>query len=359
MQLPHSIDRAELLKLLNWNSSMPVTSWTPINLVKSTDGRLIDTYLHQINYKTPYQSFAENPDYRQGVPITTYDPMINASKNYKFEHAKRNDNRFSQAIARKYFEAYKKETGNSSVTLTFLSGDKSSLNAALGLRTMFSRAFGSGINLNIRQVPANTYTFMRKNGDFDLTTYNFDEYGSNIDSYMTHLFFKDEIDLTKHKYNGFVDNPTGSWNFHQWYEEHQSELSSIKTSQFLIQSSDAGQEAMWNKVMSIIQIPPYAINPATNAIDKNLVLVSKLKDVWSSRDSVVNSEEKQFLFISMLERIIALSSPIVPILEVDINWVISRLGGVSDTYTYSLQYAYDVLNKPNPSLPGKESLNDR
>ena len=353
--IAYSVNRAELLKLLNWDASFPVTTWTPQNSVYSADGRPTDTFLQNVEYATPYQTYASNPNHRTSIAVSSFDLPTNTAKRYKFEHANRVDNRFDLNIARKYFEAYKKETGNSTVSLKFLAADKVSVDTALGLKTMFARAFGSAINLEIKQVPQNSYVLMRKTAQFDLTTYNFDSYGESINSYMKHLFFTDDIDKNLHKTTAFEDNPTGSWNFNVWYKKHIMDLNNIKTNQLLIATQE--EEDVWAKVLEAIKIEPFKVDPNTNVSSKNKQLTDLLDSFWGKTDPVIDSDDKLFILVSIFERIVALSSPIVPILEVDNAWVISRLGGISQTYSYSLQFAYDVLNKPSPILPGKDSLN--
>ncbi|WP_033161369.1 ABC transporter substrate-binding protein [[Mycoplasma] collis] len=56
-------------------------------------------------------------------------------------------------------------------------------------------------------------------------------------------------------------------------------------------------------------------------------------------------------FIGSFEKIIKDSAIVIPLMEVDTNWEISRVAGVSSLYTFSLQYAYDYTKPPRPGLP--------
>ncbi|VEU59208.1 ABC transporter substrate-binding protein [Mesomycoplasma neurolyticum] len=58
-------------------------------------------------------------------------------------------------------------------------------------------------------------------------------------------------------------------------------------------------------------------------------------------------------FIGSYEKVIKDSAIVLPLMEVDTNWEISRITGVSSLYTYALQYAYDYTKPPRPGLPRK------
>lgn len=65
------------------------------------------------------------------------------------------------------------------------------------------------------------------------------------------------------------------------------------------------------------------------------------------------SERKIVATIASLEKIIRDAAPVIPLMEVDTYWEISRVGRVNSLYKYSLQYAYDVNNPPIKTLPTK------
>nr|WP_307914068.1 hypothetical protein [Mycoplasmopsis bovis] len=44
-------------------------------------------------------------------------------------------------------------------------------------------------------------------------------------------------------------------------------------------------------------------------------------------------------------------APVVPLMEVDTYWEISRVGGTENLFTYSLQFAYDTAFPPKKNLP--------
>ncbi|TDV24278.1 oligopeptide transport system substrate-binding protein [Mycoplasmopsis mustelae] len=71
----------------------------------------------------------------------------------------------------------------------------------------------------------------------------------------------------------------------------------------------------------------------------------ELKEKWS--------QEYVYIFIGELEKVIRDASIVVPLMEVDTNWEITRVGGVDSLYRFSLQYAYDFTRPPRPGLPRK------
>ncbi|WP_117275587.1 ABC transporter substrate-binding protein [Mycoplasmopsis edwardii] len=68
------------------------------------------------------------------------------------------------------------------------------------------------------------------------------------------------------------------------------------------------------------------------------------------------TQEYIYVFIGELEKIIRDASFLVPLMEVDTNWEITRVGGTDSLYRFALQYAYDYTKPPRPGLPrGKEN----
>ncbi|OBU79268.1 ABC transporter substrate-binding protein [Mycoplasmoides gallisepticum] len=69
----------------------------------------------------------------------------------------------------------------------------------------------------------------------------------------------------------------------------------------------------------------------------------ELKENWSL--------DYVYQFIGAIEKIIRDSGLIIPLMEVDTNWEVTRVGGVSSLFTFSLQYAYDYTRPPRDGLP--------
>ncbi|MHA3795966.1 ABC transporter substrate-binding protein [Mycoplasma sp. VS31B] len=69
----------------------------------------------------------------------------------------------------------------------------------------------------------------------------------------------------------------------------------------------------------------------------------EVKDNWEQ--SVV------YQFIGALEKVIRDASIVVPLMEVDTNWEVTKVGGVDSLFRFSLQYAYDMTRPPRNGLP--------
>lgn len=67
------------------------------------------------------------------------------------------------------------------------------------------------------------------------------------------------------------------------------------------------------------------------------------KDKWLRNDV--------YLLVAHFEKIIRETVPVIPLMEVDTTWQITKIGGIRSLYSYSLQYAYDFTNPPRPGLP--------
>lgn len=109
-------------------------------------------------------------------------------------------------------------------------------------------------------------------------------------------------------------------------------------------------ERLWNKFIEL----------AYQKADESLTDYSaRLDSFFTGNFTDKEVEEKWdtqliFSFIATLEKIIRDGAFVVPLMEVDTNWEITRVGGVNSLFTFSLQYAYDYTNPPRPGLPRKK-----
>ncbi|VEU71104.1 ABC transporter substrate-binding protein [Mycoplasmopsis glycophila] len=62
-------------------------------------------------------------------------------------------------------------------------------------------------------------------------------------------------------------------------------------------------------------------------------------------------EDAIFQLIGTFEKVVRENAFVVPLMEVDTNWEVTKVGGVSSLFTFDLQYAYDVTKPPRPGLP--------
>ncbi|MBN3534755.1 ABC transporter substrate-binding protein [Mycoplasma procyoni] len=60
-----------------------------------------------------------------------------------------------------------------------------------------------------------------------------------------------------------------------------------------------------------------------------------------------------YVLIGHFEKIVRDGAFVIPLMEVDTNWEITKVGGVSSVFTFALQYAYDFTRPPKAGLPRK------
>ncbi|WAM00809.1 hypothetical protein NWE60_05170 [Mycoplasmopsis felis] len=65
------------------------------------------------------------------------------------------------------------------------------------------------------------------------------------------------------------------------------------------------------------------------------------------------SQEIVYVFIGELEKVIRDASPVIPLMEVDTNWEITRVGGAVSLFNFALQHAYDFTKPPRPGFRKK------
>lgn len=61
-----------------------------------------------------------------------------------------------------------------------------------------------------------------------------------------------------------------------------------------------------------------------------------------------------YTFIGSIEKIVRDAAPVIPLMEVDTNWEITKVGGVDSLYRFALQYAYDYTKPPRSGLPRRK-----
>ncbi|QMT98370.1 peptide ABC transporter substrate-binding protein [Mycoplasma tullyi] len=107
------------------------------------------------------------------------------------------------------------------------------------------------------------------------------------------------------------------------------------------------QPSFWKKFIEL-SLPKF--NEST--IDYSSRLSSFFSGNFSDEELKENwSLDYVYQFIGAIEKIIRDSGLIIPLMEVDTNWEVTRVGGVGSLYTFSLQYAYDYTKPPRDGLP--------
>lgn len=347
----YAINRNDMLKIVGWNSSFPVNTWTAFGQSSSSFGDATELGFD-------HDTMLTKVDDKLELPIQNYKHIDHMAKQFKFEHVDRTDLTYQPEIANKYLDLFKKANPNlKSITLRYIhNSTDEQLNAGIGIKDALKKAFGDYIDLEIKGLPENVYEDARTRGQFDIIYRNFDTFGSDSYSYVRVFFKPDEIKTKEQKSTGFRNNPAGSWTYKDYFNAlgvHRDSLDEI--------IYDNPSEII--KLMDRLRLDK---NILEKIIDLSLMKKDESVSQYTERYSAFFSgqftekeiqqqfsERKIVATIASLEKIIRDAAPVIPLMEVDTYWEISRVGGDNSLYKYSLQYAYDVNNPPIKTLPTK------
>lgn len=439
----YAINRSEILKIVGWDSSFPVNTWSAFGQAVNSSGDPLEMYFS--NKKTTARN---NKQY----DLQNYDHVVHLAKSYSFEHVSRKDKTYDLETARFYLERYKKKNPNKDkVTLRFLNDSTDEqIQASIGVQNLIKNAFDGYIDVEIKGLPANTFADFVDTGKYDIVYTNFDRFGTNPESYVSVFFQTDEISKEQQKITGFRLNPSGSWTYSTYFNDiiyqkinHQDWFNNnIKTRIDILNSLDvfnvvknsflddklsfSQKEEILNQHFKeindllkqnnlglvnsrFINVLIKYLNQSNNDIllkelfyesfkqlsneqvldfvvgetnrnqipndNKDGFILNKIIELayqkenessidWSKRitsffaNILTPKELKEgwnedwiFETIANLEKIVRDGVPVIPLIEVDTKWEISRVAGVSSLHSYSLQYAYDISKPPRPDLP--------
>ncbi|MCE6056038.1 ABC transporter substrate-binding protein [Mycoplasmopsis agalactiae] len=362
----YAINRDEMLNIVGWNSSYPVITWTAFGQGSSSFGDAIEVGFDHLETYTKYDTEFKTP-----IPVQNYSHLNHLSKSYKFEHVDRTDKGFQLKIANQYMDAFKKKHPNlKKITLKYISNSTDEhQNAGIALQDFMSKAFNGFLDIEIKSLPENVYEDFRTKGEFDLLYRNFDAFGSDAYSYVKVFFRTDGIDSENAKQTGFRNNPSGSWTYEKYFKELGYKLD--ENGKVIISDKDKkivdkikfrlglanSAEKVWNKIVELslrketykdeqghIQHESLSqFNDRVTSFFTNQFTDEEIKEGWT--------EQSAFAIIAGLEKIVREAAPVVPLMEVDTYWEISRVGGTESLFTYSLQFAYDTAFPPKKNLP--------
>ncbi|WP_246005065.1 ABC transporter substrate-binding protein [Mycoplasma marinum] len=344
--ISYAINREQMLRYAGWQTSFPVVKWTSFNSAKDTKSRNVET--HWDVYKNSHNIW-EGEVYKAGngkkFPIENIDWQGHLSGTHMFEHSNRVDSGYDPETAKYYIDQYKKAHPNQKqVTLKFVDpSTPETRKIFIGLSNFFRRQFGDYVKLEEKSLPQNVFVQQQLTGNFDIIYGNYDKYDTTSGSaYIKRFLLPDGINKEQFKTTGFRNNPAGSWTYTTFKNKRKKQ----KTWDMLKDQLEISSK-VWDKINELIP----------NAIPKNQDERQKIMDKFENffigeggnfSDSFVAQTLAGF------EKLIRESVPIIPLMEVDKEWDISRLMGASFGKSMSLKFAYDVDNKPRPNLPGLE-----
>ncbi|QNM93813.1 peptide ABC transporter substrate-binding protein [Mycoplasma sp. Pen4] len=105
----------------------------------------------------------------------------------------------------------------------------------------------------------------------------------------------------------------------------------------------------WNKFIELA-----FIKPNETVFDYSSRISSFFAGNFNDEELIAKwSQDYVYLFIGALEKVVRDAAMVIPLMEVDTNWEITKVGGVDSLFTFSLQYAYDYTRPPRIGLPKK------
>ena len=354
----YAIDRNAMLNLVGWNSSYPVITWTAFGQGSSSFGDAIEIgFDHEGMH--PEVEYDKNDKNKTYIPVENYTHIDHLSKNYNFEHVDRTDKAFRLDIARQFINYFKiKHPDVNGVTLKYISNSTDEQqNAGLALQDFMRKAFDGYVNIEIKGLPETVYEDYRTTGKYDIVYKNFDAFGTDSYSYIKTFFLPDEINSADQKKSGFRNNPAGGWTY-QKYFENRIGYHYDKATNKIVAKDDLWartkqnlyldiSDKVWNKIVELSFKKP---NESDNDYTKRFM--SFLTGQFTEEEKSQGWIEKDiFAIVAAFEKIVRDGAPVVPLMEVDTYWEISRVGGVESLYTYSLQFAYDIAKPPRADLP--------
>ncbi|QKT05495.1 ABC transporter substrate-binding protein [Mycoplasma sp. OR1901] len=452
----YAIDREKILKMVGWDFSFPVSTWTAYGQYKTFDGKNIENYFSDLSMKTKPNTNGEGS---KEFLLQNYDFVVHLAKGFTFEKTRRNDIAHNEEVAKIYLERFKQKHPNlENVSLRFLNNSTDEQKkAGTFLSTELNRVFNGYVKIENKSLPENAFASWIEEGKYDIIYQNYDKLGGNGAHDYVSVFFKpDEIDSSIQKRIAFKDNPVGSFtystyitqlvldklnidkkqllketiaklnNFATTQSQYKNEFASVKKSQKFIEIaslakklSDEFEDNKLSKQLLKYGFEYLLINNAniknnrlnhlveqfifekygvqeiekltldtkdrlkiqqsikgannTDSIDfwAKFIELSFLKkdETFAQYTDRLNAffsanftteevaqkwtQEYVYVFIGELEKIVRDAAPVVPLMEVDTNWEITRIGGVDSLFRFSLQYAYDFTRPPRPGLPRK------
>lgn len=364
--LAFAIDRNAMTKIAAQETSFPVTTWTAFGTIMDSFGIPIETFFNNQNY-VPYEGAKTTDGKDLELPIQSYDYTTHNAKTNQFEHVDRTDIGYNVEIARHFIEEYKKaHPDKSSVSVTYVyDGNATTKNIGVYLQSLLKEAFGGFVNLEIKGLPSNVFESARTGGDYDILFYNYDSYGTEIDSYIKRFFIKDGIDKDNQKQTGFRENPSGAFTYGEWLAKLQNnptKLADVKSrlqiADYVMKDEDGknlSPISIWDKVIELSTQNP---NESDEAYEKRLqnFFVGNLPANASQKDMIFTEQKAIILVVTAFEKIIREAMPIIPLMEVDTMWEAKTIAGVDSLSTYSLQTAYGILDNKPAALPGIEAI---
>ncbi|UUD36504.1 ABC transporter substrate-binding protein [Mycoplasmopsis citelli] len=201
----YSINRGDLLKIVNWDFSFPVNTWTAFGNYRLYDGRSLEMFFDGQESKAK-----DNKSFE----LQNYDYLVHLGKSFELERTTRTDQTYAPKTADFYLKRFKEKHPNlKSITLKYLNNStEEQRKAGAALQEILQRSSDGFVNIEIKSLPENTYASYIETGQYDIIYRNYDYIGGNTaQDYISAFFKTDEIDPLLQRSIGLRNNPVGSW----------------------------------------------------------------------------------------------------------------------------------------------------
>ena len=277
-------------------------------------------------------------------------------KYFDIERAKIYLNKFRQA-----------HPGTKSVKVEFVHDSTDGMvNMALEIKSQLKDAFGGFVELDIKGYPKSIYDSYITQGKFDMTWKNFDYLANNKMGGLEGFLVGDGVRPDIGKSNGFSSNPAGSWTMRDLIKDLSSSKYGENESQYLTRLGIS--QTNWDRIKLLSKLDASKGDSASqrSSLIKRLnMFLNVIKEDEPSDADIHSLYSPKFdtnVEISELMRamniIIVDQAVTLPVFRVDIFITASRISGfvVESNIGKQFDYAYDLLRKPRPDLPGMEVL---
>lgn len=369
-----AIDRRELIKISGFDATFP--SYSLIEPTTQTDHWSASE--SGVSYGNTFSGDSIKFSNTFSAPVTSSSSLEATGMSQLFANPDQTDRLHNIAEAKREFEIFKSETGQSAVNIVFThDSTPMMLNMGISLKSQFKKVFGGAISLDLKGLPKTIYDTYMSEGNFEMTWKNLD-YFSNVNGLASGIdlfMVSDGIRKADLKNIGFINNPTGSWTFKdafKYYDDHVA-TESIADVQARLGVVTAHEKKAWDKIKLLSTLPTITESWSTdklellqkeridsffrrNGMSKDLLPASLQSDTtWIDVDSDFDTTRELMDVVRIANKIIMDQGVILPIFRVDVTVSINRLPGVSYQKSgLSLGYLYDLLRKPRPDLPGIE-----
>lgn len=337
----YSINREHLLKVVGWDFSFPVNTWTAFGQYRLQDGKSLEMF---------FDGQSSRAKDEREFPLQNYDFLVHLGKSYELERTNREDATNAPATAEFYLERFKQKHPDVKVVkLNYLNNSTDEQrNAGNYLQEILNRTSNGFVQVELKSLPENTYATFTETGQYDIVYRNYDFLGGNTaQDYVASFFKTDEIDSLSQKNIAFKYNPVGSWT----YNKYLSELLLEKLlNNDLIPNYEEQKASMLKNVLDLADAV-YKENPEISNVllsaQNNAEIPAKVNEVLAQFKEKALAKTSDALITNLLDNDYFVRTLLEYLSVTQPNLKVSRLDRLFEVYTYYLIDANVVSTTKN------------